>query len=218
MAKGILAAVREIFDILRQSFWPVFITSAFYRVIAFTILAPMVSGLTGLFFTGSGRLVIANEEIVAFFLQPIGFLSLLVIAACSITLIALEQACLMVLLFKKDMGIVNRVWSAVRHAFTRSIRILELALRIVVRILVYSTPFVILFGLIYYTLLTEHDINYYLAVRPPEFKVAIIGGLLLAAGLAICLIRYTVRVVLSLPILLFEDKKPAEALRESRVK
>ncbi len=218
MIKDLLAAVNKIFDILRRSFWPLFLTTGFYRIIAFTILAPLVSGLAGLFFAGSGRLVIANEEIAAFFLQPIGFFTLLVIAACSLTLIALEQACLMVLLFKEDTGIMNRVWSAVRHAFTRAVGILELALRIVFRILFYSTPFVILAGLIYYVLLAGHDINYYLTIRPPEFKFAIIGGLLIAVGLAITLIRYTVRVVFSLPILLFEAKKPSEALRESRLK
>ena len=57
-----------------------------------------------------------------------------------------------------------------------------------------------------------------LTIRPPEFKFAIIGGLLLAVGLAITLMRYTVRVVFSLPILLFEAKKPSEALRESRLR
>ena len=218
MPKDLLVTVNKIFDILRRSFWPLFLTSGFSRVIAFTILAPLVSGLTGLFFARSGRLVIANEEIAEFFLQPIGFFALLVITACSLTLMALEQACLMVLLFKVDTGIINRVWSSVRHAFARAVGILELALRIVFRILFYSTPFVILAGLIYYVLLAGHDINYYLTIRPPEFKFAIIGGLLLAVGLAITLIRYTVRVVFSLPILLFEAKKPSEALRESRLK
>jgi glycerophosphoryl diester phosphodiesterase len=218
MPKDLLATINEILDILRRSFRPLILTSVFYRVIAFTILTPLISGHAGLFFAGSGRLVIANEEIAAFLLRPIGFFALLVITACSLTLIALEQACLMVLLIEVDTGTMNRVWRAVRHVLTRAIRILELAFRIVLRILFYSTPFVILAGLIYYTLLTEHDINYYLSIRPPEFKFAIIGGILLAVGLAVTLIRYTVRVIFSLPILLFEAKKPSEALRESSLK
>jgi glycerophosphoryl diester phosphodiesterase len=215
MAKDLLVAVDGIFDMLRRSFWPLFLTSIFYRVIAFTLLAPLVSGIARLLFKGSGRLVVANAEIAAFFLEPIGFFALIVIAACSLTLIALEQACLMALLFEADTGNIHRVWSAVRHALTRPTRILELAARIVIHVLLYSTPFVIGTGLLYYALLTAHDINYYLTVQPPEFQFAIIGGLLLALGLVVTLIRYAVRVVFSLPILLFEAKKPTEALRES---
>ena len=188
MAKDLLVAVDGIFDMLRRSFWPLFLTSIFYRVIAFTLLAPLVSGIARLLFKGSGRLVVANEEIAAFFLEPIGFFALLVIAACSLTLIALEQACLMALLFEADTGNIYRVWSAVRHALTRSARILELAARIVIHVLLYSTPFVIGTGLLYYALLTAHDINYYLTVQPPEFQFAIIGGLLLALGLVVTLI------------------------------
>ena len=218
MPKDRLATLNEFFNLLRRSFRPFFLTSVLYRVIAFTILAPLIGGLTGVFFAASGRLVIANEEIAAFFLQPIGFFALLIIAACSLALIALEQACLMVLLFKTDTGTMNRVWNAVRHALARTSGILELALRIVLRIFFYSTPFVILAGLIFFALLTGHDINYYLTTRPPEFKVAVIGGLLLAGGLALILIRYVVQVIFSLPILLFEAKKPSEALLESRLR
>ena len=218
MPKDQSTTVNAFFNILRRSFRPLFLTSILYRVIAFTILAPLIGGLTGLFFAASGRLIIANEEIAAFFLQPIGFFALLIIAACSLTLIALEQACLMVLLFKTDTGTMNRVWNAVRHALARTIGILELALRIVLRIFFYSTPFVILAGLIFFALLTGHDINYYLTTRPPEFKFAVIGGLLLAGGLTLILIRYVVQVIFSLPILLFEAKKPSEALLESRLR
>jgi hypothetical protein len=77
------------FDNLRRSFRPLFLTIRFYRVIAFTVLTLLVSGLTGSFFARSGRLVIANEDIATFFLQPVGFSALLFIAACSLTLISM---------------------------------------------------------------------------------------------------------------------------------
>jgi len=214
-----LDTAKKIISTLRRSFLSVFLTSVFYRIIAFTILTPLVSGYAGLFFAGSGRLVIANEEIAEFFLQPLGFFALLVIAACSLTLIALEQACLMALLVQKDAkDTINRAVRAFRYALKRTIGIHKLALLIVFRIVLTSVPFVILAGLIYHALLSEHDINYYLTNQPSEFKIAVIGGILLTVGLAITLIRYTVRVVFSLPILMFESKKPAEALRESFLK
>jgi glycerophosphoryl diester phosphodiesterase len=218
MPKNRLSTLKEILYILRRSYWSLFLTGLLYRIIEFTILAPLVAGLAGLFFAASGRLIVANEEIAAFFLHPIGLFALIVIAACSLALIALEQACLMPLWFKTDTVILKRVWSTVKHALSRTIEIIELALRIVLRIIFYSLPFVLLSVLIFYALLTRHDINYYLTNRPPEFIFAIIGGSLLAVGLAVTVIRYSVRVIFSLPILLFEAKRPSEALILSRLK
>ncbi len=219
LLKDSLNTAKKIIDTLRRSFLPLLFTSVFYRIIAFTILIPLVSGYAGLFFARSGRLVIANEEIAEFFLQPIGFLALLVIAACSLTLTALEQACIMALLIQEDTKDTRgRVIRAFRYTFKRIIGIHKLALRIVFRIILISAPFAVLAGLIYHTLLSEHDINYYLTSKPSEFKFAIICAILLTVGLSITLIRYAVRVVFSLPILLFEAKKPAEALRESTLK
>jgi len=219
LLKDSLDTAKQIINTLRRFFLPLILTSVFYRIIAFTLLTPLVSGYAGLFFARSGRLVIANEEIAEYLLQPIGFVTLLVIAACSLTLIALEQACLMALLIQEDIKDTrSRVIGAFRYALLRIIAIHKLALRIVFRAILTSAPFVILAGLIYHVLLSEHDINYYLASKPTEFKIALTGGILLAVGLSITLTRYAVQVIFSLPILMFEAKKPAEALRESALK
>lgn len=219
LLKDGLDTAKKIVDALKRSFLPLVLTSVIYRILAFTILTPLVSGYAGLFFAGSGRLVIANEEIAEFLLQPIGFFALLAIAACSLTLTALEQACLMTVLIQEDKKDTrSRVIGAFRYALQRIIAIHKLALRIVFRVILTTAPFAVGAGLIYHMLLSEHDVNYYLAGKPAEFKVALIGGILLAVGLGMILIRYAVRVILSLPILMFEDKKPADALRESALK
>jgi len=167
LVKDGLDTAKQIINTLRRSFLPLILTSVFYRIIAFTLLTPLVSGYAGLFFARSGRLVIANEEIAEYLLQPIGFVALLVIAACSLTLTALEQACLMALLIQEDIKDTrSRVIGAIRYALQRIIAIHKLALRIVFRAILTSAPFAILAGLIYYMLLSEHDINYYLASSP----------------------------------------------------
>lgn len=219
LLKGGFNTAKETIHVLRRHFLPIFLTSLFYRLIAFTILTPLVSGYAALFFAGSGRLVIANEEIAEFFLQPIGFCAILAIAACSLTMIALEQACLMALLIQKDTkGTIGRVIRAFKYTLKQAIKIHKLALRIVFRIILTSAPFVILAGLIYTALLSEHDINYYLMDRPLEFKLALSSGIMLSLGLTIILLRYAVRVIFSLPILMFEAKNPTEALRGSALK
>jgi glycerophosphoryl diester phosphodiesterase len=203
---------------MRRSAWPLFLTSTLYRVVAFTLLAPLVSGLSWLFLAGSGRIVVANEEIVAFLLEPLGLVALIVMAAVTLTLTALEQACMMTLVFVADRGAVPSVLGALRYALVRVIAILQLAGRIVLRVLLLSAPFLALAGLMYLILLTEYDINYYLTTQPLTFKVALAGGVLLGIGLTIALTLLAVRLVFALPILLFEGNGSRIALRESAVR
>lgn len=208
---------RTIVMAFRRSFRPLILTSVFYRIIAFTVLTPLASGYAGMLLARSGHVVIANEEIAEFLLRPIGLLILLAIAACGLTLIALEQACLMsVLIRKSEQRPLTTAIEAFRHVFKRFLAIHALALRIVLRGLAISSPFILLAWVIQVALLGEHDINYYLASWPLEFKLAVTSGSLLILALTIILIREAARVVLSLPILLVETKTPAQALKESR--
>jgi glycerophosphoryl diester phosphodiesterase len=208
-------AVRSILVAMRRFAWPLFLTSVFYRIIAFTLLAPLVGGLTGLFLSGSGRIVISNEEIAAFLLEPLGVAGLIVTAAVGLTLVALEQSCLMTLVFRGEGGVISVAAGALKHTLTRVFAVLELAGRIVLHALVRSLPFLALSGAIIFFLLSGHDINYYLAVRPPAFNLAVAGILLLGTGLAFVLTLFAMRVVFSLPILLFEGKSPRISMRSS---
>jgi len=201
----------------RQSFRPLIFTSVFYRIIALTVLTPLVSGFTGMLLARSGHVVIANEVIAEFLLHPIGLLIMLVIAACGLTLIALEQACLMsVLIRNPEQRPLTTAIEAFRHVFQRFFAIHLLCLRIVLRVLAIGSPFILLAWVTYVTLLGEHDINYYLANWPLEFKLAITSVSLLILALTMLLGREAARIVLSLPILLAEAKTPTQVLKESR--
>ena len=208
-------AAPAVFDSLRRSAGPLLLISVLYRIIALMVLTPLVSGLAGLFLAGSGRIVASNEEIAAYFLEPLGFASLIILAAVSLTLTALEQACLMTLVLETHRSIFHRVLGALRYSMSRILSILELAGRIVLRVLLISVPFAALAGLIYFILPKEHDINYYLATRPPAFIWALAVLILLSLGFAGAIMALSVRVVFSLPILLFEASRPRAALRES---
>ena len=76
-------------------------------------------------------------------------------------------------------------------------------------------PFLLAGGLVYVTLLREYDINYYLAQHPPQFWAAagIIG--VLAIGLLWLSARTLARWALAMPLLLFENLSPRQALGES---
>ncbi len=215
--RKVLDTCRTVVVAVRRSFRPLILTSVFYRIIALTVLTPLASGYAGMLLARSGRVIIANELIAEFLLQPFGLLIMLVIAACGLTLVALEQACLISVLIQEPKQRPSTITIvAFRQVFKRFFAIHALALRIALRWLAISSPFILLAWGIYVSLLSEHDINYYLANWPLNFKLAVAGVSLLILILVIILIREAVSVVLSLPTLVIEAKTPIQALKESR--
>jgi glycerophosphoryl diester phosphodiesterase len=78
-----------------------------------------------------------------------------------------------------------------------------------------STPFVAAGALTWSLLLSQHDIYYYVTVRPPAFWTALsIGGVLLAGHLTIAAILY-LRWVYAVPLVVFRGVGAREALRDS---
>jgi glycerophosphoryl diester phosphodiesterase len=209
---------RAVLGHLRRNAWPLIIVSAFYRIIAVTLLTPMVGGLISVLIAGSGRGTIVNEEIAAFFLEPLGLITLVAMAAVGLTLIALEQACLMSIAFDADRSGFNQAFDALKFVFSRSPGILALAARIILRVLLLGIPFLIPAALVYSLMLTNHDINYYLTQWPPVFKWAIATVAIIGLGFSITFTRFAASVVLSLPILLFEAQASDKSLRESRLR
>jgi glycerophosphoryl diester phosphodiesterase len=94
-------------------------------------------------------------------------------------------------------------------------KVLEVTIRLVVKVLLVSAPFLGLAALTYSFLLTDFDINYYLKERPPAFWIAgvAIGSLLLV--MAALLVRRASGWVYALPLLLFENVAPSKALSVS---
>ena len=90
-----------------------------------------------------------------------------------------------------------------------------LALRLAVRILLLTLPFLAIAAGIAWLLLTDYDINYYLSEQPPVFWVAAGSiGLLLLAMLA--LLAYKLAGwSLALPLVLFAGITPAQSFTES---
>jgi glycerophosphoryl diester phosphodiesterase len=68
---------------------------------------------------------------------------------------------------------------------------------------------------VYLALLSEHDINYYLAQKTSGFWIAAALGALLAIGLVALVARTIPRWTLALPLVLFENVPPRQALGES---
>ena len=85
------------------------------------------------------------------------------------------------------------------------------------RVILAIIPFALLLVLIYYLLLSDFDINYYLSGRPPEWRLAVGLGGLVAAVASFNLMRQFVSWVFCLPLLLFSDlRRRIQAMSKSQ--
>lgn len=199
---------------LRSSWLQLLIVDSLYKLLAFLILWPVWGLALRLFVELSGRDDLADDDIVAFLLGPIGWAACIIVGALWLAIMALQQAALMEVMVRRDSG-DSGVLAALRATAGRTPNILRLAGRITLRLLLVATPFLAAAGAIYWWLLTEHDINYYLDTQPAEFwwAVGMIGGVL--TTMLIVLVSMLIRWCYALPLLLFEDLSSQASLAES---
>ena len=80
-----------------------------------------------------------------------------------------------------------------------------LAGRVLVRLLLAVVPILAGVGCVYLIFLADHDINYYLMEKPPEWWQALAWAALLLAGLALVLLWLFAGWILSLSMVLFQE-------------
>ena len=192
------------------------ITDIAYKFVAFALLTPVVTGLLYWLRSGTSFRVMADADILRFFVTtPVGVVTLVLGGSLIVAVTALEIACLMAIGLAAANGKQMRATSALRFAAAHAPNVLRLALNMVVRLLAGLLPFVLGAGLVYWALLRPHDINFYLAQRPPVFWVAVVLVAMLAFALAALLVRTIARWAFALPLVLFEGISPRLALGES---
>ena len=201
-------------DFLRA--WPRLLAAdVIYKIIAFVLLTPLVSLTLKLFMASKGASVLADQDILFFVLSPLGLTALVVVGAVSLAILALEQACLMAIGFAETRELHVRTTDALWFGARRVWPVVMMTLRIFAWVLLIALPFLTASGLIYLLLLSEHDINFYLAQRPPVFLFAagVVAGLL--AVMAALIIRRLLSWAFALPLMLFEGADPARSLTTS---
>lgn len=154
-------------------------TGAIYRAIGLVVFAPLTGLLLNWSLTRAGRTVLIDQEIAAFLLEPFGALAALVMISLALTLIALEQGCLMTILHSRAVGAAR----ILRFVLGRAPSIFALAARVVLGALLRASPFVAVGGLVYLWLLTDYDSNDYLAERPPAYILALSLAAVIGTGL-----------------------------------
>ena len=201
---------------MRQSFKDLAVTCLACKVIAAVVLMPLAGGLFRLFLAISGRSILADQDILLFFIHPAGLACVLIVGAVGLSIIAMEQAALMAIAGEAREGRRINARMALWLTARRAGSILGLAARSVARAMLPAAAFLAGCGAVYAALLGSHDINYYLAARPPVFWVAaaLAGGLAVVFGCV--LFRMVTGWGLALQLLLFEGVPASGALRASR--
>lgn len=81
-----------------------------YKAVAFVLLTPLVGLLFNVIVAFSGRSFLADEDILFFFLGPVGWICLILIGALSLAILAVEQVALLAIVAAESE---NRHLSAV---------------------------------------------------------------------------------------------------------
>jgi glycerophosphoryl diester phosphodiesterase len=191
------------------------LTDIAYKIVAFIVLTPLVGILFRVLLAVSGKTVLADQDILFFFLGPVGWVCAIALGGLWLGIVALEQAALMGVLCanhgKKRMGVIE----ALRFTLANAWPVIKVTGRIVAFTLMPVLPALAVAGVTYYVLLGEFDINFYLKEKPPEFLMALgIAGVIVLA-LAVVLLRLFTGWFFALQLVLFEGVRPANALRTS---
>ncbi|MDH3732694.1 MAG: glycerophosphodiester phosphodiesterase family protein [Gemmatimonadota bacterium] len=213
---GIRNVLRAIAGDLARAWWRLAALDLVVRAITFAIATPLVGIALGWFLrAGGGTGVVTDFAIVLFFLSPVGVLTLLIVGSLSAALYFAETGALQLIAVGNILQ--RRIWpvGALQILVPRLRALVRLALAALLRLLPVAAPALGLAGLVYWLLLTEYDLYFYLNVRPTEYWVALVLILTIIGGAALLILRRLVSWSFAIPILLLEEADPVEALRES---
>jgi glycerophosphoryl diester phosphodiesterase len=185
------------------------------QVVSLALMGPLLTWLARRLVLLSGEPVISNYAIGGFLLTPAGagFLLLMFVMVSATLFVQLAGQSWLAgeALAHRAASLGGTVTAVLRCAP----RLLALSARILLRLLLLALPFVAAALVCAALLPGGHDINYYLAERPPEWRRALLVGAVLGAGYAALAIGQLGRWILAIPILMWESAPPRQALAES---
>jgi len=196
--------------------WPqLLLTDVVARGLGLIVVTPIVGLLLKLFLVRADDGVLADADIAVFLLHPIGLTGAVLVGAFSLGVLFAEHGTLMVIEFgaMEDRRVT---WlDALRYVGRYGHQLVTLAGRFLLWVALIAMPFLAAIAGVYFWFLRQHDINFYLATRPPEFRNALILAALLLGVLAIVLLRVIAGAIVALPLVLFEGRRGWEAMGAS---
>jgi len=212
---ALLGVRSDVVPALRRALRPLMAYELALKLIALFLLGPLGAALVNALIALSGEPSVANTQLLAFGLSPLGISTALVAGSVLLATAFIERAGVAVILMSSLRGRPVTAWQALCLAFRNTRDLAGVAILQVLLALLAAVPFAVLGWLTYTLVLSGGDINFYLADRPPAFFVAAGIGAFLALVAAGALTALYVRWFFAVPVCLFEGRRFGGALRGS---
>ena len=147
-----------------------------------------------------GSPAIGNSALIDFALSPIGALTIAILPIMYLSALYFEQSCILRVLADPQGNVVQ----ALKLSLVSLPRVLLMAVIQTVVALIFIAPFVLLAWFIYWLLLSDADINFYLTNKPPKFIIAVMLGIFLLLGAIMALGWLLLKWFHALPRLIFD--------------
>lgn len=197
---------------------PLLASHIFIRLVAAAVLVPLIGVLLGFTLSFSDQSALTDQDIARFLLTPVGAIGALIVGAFVI-ITAVVDVAFMTAVIRAGQGTVSRSLRVAAGFLIGALpRLFAFALETLIRVLLITLPFLAIGGGAAALLLTEFDINYYLANRPPAFQWTVAIGGVCAVALALVLLERLSGWAVALHLSLFDDQPPMQAFASSRKK
>ena len=192
------------------------ITFEFWSTLIFMVSFVPASGwLLNRLVAASGQYAVSDNDLLAFFLSTQGILFLILSVGFVLAFWFAEQVGLLIIslkaTFDKQISVSLVLWEQITHIPA----LIRLGLLQAAGYLVASVPFIMGIGLVYWLLLREWDLYYYINVRPSSWWIAVIVAGIISAAYLLLAAWLHIRWLFSIPILVFEGVTPFGALKKS---
>ncbi len=215
---SVLLEAQQAFKTLREGSWKdLFVIYIAFSLVSALLLAPMVGITIQAIVSLSGQAALSDTEIATFLLSPIGAIAGIFIATLGLTIAFLTYAALLVgshAYYHHSHAHLTGIFRAITR---RGPQLVRLCLRFTFAILLVALPFAGLIAADYLYFISENDINYYLAEKPPEFIIAMIIAAVLLITMGLLLIKMATSWFYTLPLVLFASISSKSAKKRSTV-
>jgi len=192
------------------------IYNIFFQIVATVIFGPVAAMIFNRLVSTSGTLVIGNEQIVSFFLSPVGLVAFILSGGLALSIVFADQAGLFLIASRAETGRRIKFFQTIWYVSKSLVRLIELGVRQVITAALYLAPLAAIGGVSFMVLTSQYDVNYLLAAKTTPYWIgAAILALLALAGMLIIGILY-IRWIFSVPICILAGDKPAAAMQKSR--